>query len=265
MLRRATRGVAEAVARGSVTASTSSALCSSSVGTRQTVGHARIPRNAGAKTRWNSSQARGGGDTVVESSGLSRTASGSSSPESLVRAGKPLEFDQAAELVFSTHKSGKLGWDWHAWHFLAACMPAAVAYAWAQHILSSDPEIARMVQESRESRESMGGTSKAELLTQVNVETSEDINVHASIDVMVRDLHTRLANLESILAGQQRNVGVTVVGDTGTRRDPKSENSNRVYAQTASADGGDGKWRRRWKDVQGKLVKLVNRKGIEEK
>ena len=87
-------------------------------------------------------------------------SSSAASPEALVRAGGSLEFGQAAELVFAANRTGRLGWDWHAWHLAASLVPAGVAYAWAQHILASDPEIKRMVEEGRNPPASVGASAE---------------------------------------------------------------------------------------------------------
>ena len=59
------------------------------------------------------------------------------SPEDLVRGGAPVEFDQAAELVFSETRR-RLGWDWHLWHLFLACWPPGLLYLFARHIETGD-------------------------------------------------------------------------------------------------------------------------------
>ena len=59
------------------------------------------------------------------------------SPENLVRAGAPVEFDQAAELVFSETRR-RLGWDWHLWHLFLACWPPGLLYLFARHVETGD-------------------------------------------------------------------------------------------------------------------------------
>ena len=59
------------------------------------------------------------------------------SPEDLVRGGAPVEFDQAAELVFSETRR-RLGWDWHLWHLFLACWPPGLLYLLARHIETGD-------------------------------------------------------------------------------------------------------------------------------
>ena len=59
------------------------------------------------------------------------------SPENLVRAGAPVEFDQAAELVFSETRR-QLGWDWHLWHLFLACWPPGLLYLFARHVETGD-------------------------------------------------------------------------------------------------------------------------------
>ena len=144
--------LAEAGGRASgARASAASGAFSATAAACETRGGVRPRADAGAR-RWVSGDAARGGESASEAATRpaysSSASSSSASPEALVRAGRPLEFSQAAELVFAAHRAGRLGWDWHAWHFVLSLVPAGVAYAWAQHILATDPEIRAMVEAS---------------------------------------------------------------------------------------------------------------------
>ena len=144
--------LAEAGGRASgARASAASGAFSATAAACETRGGVRPRADAGAR-RWVSGDAARGGESASEAAtrpaSSSSASSSSASPEALVRAGRPLEFGQAAELVFAAHRAGRLGWDWHAWHFVLSLVPAGVAYAWAQHILATDPEIRAMVEAS---------------------------------------------------------------------------------------------------------------------
>ena len=106
----------------------------------ETRGGVRPRADAGAR-RWVSGDAARGGESASEAATRpaysSSASSSSASPEALVRAGRPLEFSQAAELVFAAHRAGRLGWDWHAWHFLVALAPAAGVAAWVERLKTS--------------------------------------------------------------------------------------------------------------------------------
>ena len=69
------------------------------------------------------------------------------SPEELIRAGKPLNLSQSAELLFDDatprarggrRADGTFTLDWHLWHAFLAALPAAAALAYAQHVKTTD-------------------------------------------------------------------------------------------------------------------------------
>jgi hypothetical protein len=161
------------------------------------------PRADAGARRWVSGDAARGGESASEAAtrpaSSSSASSSSASPEALVRAGRPLEFGQAAELVFAAHRAGRLGWDWHAWHFVLSLVPAGVAYAWAQHILATDPEIRAMVEASGarggEARLLEHGDDKA-----TTVRGGDETRADA-----LDDVRRRLARLETALAATARD------------------------------------------------------------
>ena len=193
--------LAEAGGRASgARASTASGAFSATAAACETRGGVRPRADAGAR-RWVSGDAARGGESASEAAtrpaSSSSASSSAASPEALVRAGRPLEFGQAAELVFAAHRAGRLGWDWHAWHFVLSLVPAGVAYAWAQHILATDPEIRAMVEASG----ARGGEARllergSEATTSGGDETRAD-----ALD----DVRRRLARLETALAATARD------------------------------------------------------------
>ena len=205
MLLRAAR-VAEAAGRASGTrASGAGGACSASAAACETRGGVRPRADAGAR-RWVSGDAARGGESASEAAtrpaSSSSASSSSASPEALVRAGRPLEFGQAAELVFAAHRSGRLGWDWHAWHFILSLVPAGVAYARAQHILATDPEIRAMVEASG----ARGG--EARLLEHGDDKATTRLNTHSGDETRadaLDDVRRRLARLETALAATARD------------------------------------------------------------
>ena len=72
-------------------------------------------------------------DFTAASAAVSAAKKSKTTPEQLIRAGESLEFEQAAEMIFSESRTRfgdrrTLGWDWHAWHFFCSLMPACLAY-----------------------------------------------------------------------------------------------------------------------------------------
>jgi hypothetical protein len=202
MMLRAAR-LAEAGGRASgARASAASGAFSATAAACETRGGVRPRADAGAR-RWVSGDAARGGESASEAAtrpaSSSSASSSSASPEALVRAGRPLEFGQAAELVFAAHRAGRLGWDWHAWHFVLSLVPAGVAYAWAQHILATDPEIRAMVEASGarggEARLLEHGDDKA-----TTVRGGDETRADA-----LDDVRRRLARLETALAATARD------------------------------------------------------------
>ena len=195
--------LAEAGGRASgARASAASGAFSATAAACETRGGVRPRADAGAR-RWVSGDAARGGESASEAAtrpaSSSSASSSSASPEALVRAGRPLEFGQAAELVFAAHRAGRLGWDWHAWHFVLSLVPAGVAYAWAQHILATDPEIRAMVEASGarggEARLLEHGDDKA-----TTVRGGDETRADA-----LDDVRRRLARLETALAATARD------------------------------------------------------------
>jgi hypothetical protein len=271
MLRRAVR-IAEAGGRASRTrASAASGACSASAAACETRGGVRPRADAGSR-RWVSGDPARGGESASEAASRtasSSAASSSASAEALVRAGKSLEFDQAAELVFAANRTGKLGWDWHAWHFAASLVPAGVAYAWAQHILASDPEIRRMVEESR------GNKAGGESASEASADGGDESRGGDALD----DLRRRLTRLETALAEQQRDAGVVVARGSSRGADAREEgarmNADAKRRETeetehpsttpASSSSGWG-WRAAWRRARrfASRVSLSRREGSEE-
>ena len=189
--------LAEAGGRASgARASAASGAFSATAAACETRGGVRPRADAGAR-RWVSGDAARGGESASEAAtrpaSSSSASSSSASPEALVRAGRPLEFGQAAELVFAAHRAGRLGWDWHAWHFVLSLVPAGVAYAWAQHILATDPEIRAMVEASG----ARGG--EARVLEHGSEATTKKSGGDETRADALDDVRRRLARLESRL------------------------------------------------------------------
>lgn len=269
MLRRAVR-IAEAGGRASRTrASAASGACSASAAACETRGGVRPRADAGSR-RWVSGDPARGGESASEAASRtasSSAASSSASAEALVRAGKSLEFDQAAELVFAANRTGKLGWDWHAWHFAASLIPAGVAYAWAQHILASDPEIRRMVEESR------GNKAGGESASEASANGGDESRGGDALD----DLRRRLTRLETALAEQQRDAGVVVARGSSRGADAREEGARMSadakrreteeteHLSTTPASSSSG-WRAAWRRARrfASRVSLSRREGSEE-
>ena len=272
MLRRAVR-IAEAGGRASRTrASAASGACSASAAACETRGGVRPRAEAGSR-RWVSGDPARGGESA--SAAASRTASSSAasssaSAEALVRAGKSLEFDQAAELVFAANRTGKLGWDWHAWHFAASLIPAGVAYAWAQHILATDPEIRRMVEASgaRGDKSRRGDDTSATTSGQAG---GDEQNAADALN----DVRRRLARLETALAATARDGDDETFHETPTRVSPRVSSSPQTIgdANTAASpttpreqkasDSGtaeppsSSRWRRAWRRARRFSKRLI--------
>ena len=204
MLLRAAR-VAEAAGRASGTrASGAGGACSASAAACETRSGVR-PRAGAGTRRWVSGEAARGGESASDAAARpasSSAASSAASPEALVRAGGSLEFGQAAELVFAANRTGRLGWDWHAWHLAASLVPAGVAYAWAQHILASDPEIKRMVEEGRNPPASVGAS--AERTESANAARDGGAVAAAEGTAALDDVRRRLTRLEHAMADRAR-------------------------------------------------------------
>ena len=218
--------LAEAGGRASgARASTASGAFSATAAACETRGGVRPRADAGAR-RWVSGDAARGGESASEAAtrpaSSSSASSSSASPEALVRAGRPLEFGQAAELVFAAHRAGRLGWDWHAWHFVLSLVPAGVAYAWAQHILATDPEIRRMVEASgaRGDKSRRGDDTSATTSGQAG---GDEKNAADALN----DVRRRLARLETALAATARD---------GDEKTSFLRETPRVSQQRASGD-----------------------------
>jgi hypothetical protein len=137
MLRRAARAAATSARRGAAShPPTEGAYPSPASAAGWNITHnASVRRPLPAPFSSSASDAGGKKSAAVSASAAAvKSSSSSQSAEQLIRAGKPLEFEQAAEMVFSEpmtrlgHRR-TLGWDWHAWHFFCALMPACLAYA----------------------------------------------------------------------------------------------------------------------------------------
>ena len=274
MMRRAAR-VVEVVWHASGTrASGTSGACSASAAACDT--RWGVPPRADAGTRrWVSGEAGRGGESTSEAAARpasSSAASSSASPEALVRAGRSLEFGQAAELVFATSRTGRLGWDWHAWHFAASLVPAGIAYAWAQHILASDPEIRRMVDASKDPRV-RGGASVSEANATKDGD-ADRLAAAAALD----DVRRRLARLEDALAdparrdagvatrarGHARGVGggraAGVVAEERTEKARGSDQPRRGDPDAPDAmTDAPGSIRRRWRAAWRRARRFVAR------
>lgn len=283
MLRRAARGVAEAAARTSGKVSSSAQVLVTSVAKCESAGCASFRGNAGAR-RGNSGVSTSGDTTTtgfaVKHTTTSPATPPAPNPEQLVRSGKTLEFAQAAELVFSSHGSGGLGLAWHAWHFFAACLPAAAAYAWAQHILATDPEIKRMVSEARDPEGSFkipnensnrsyenGNTNTAAKYGASTDDAGETAASAQSIGDAVIDLRRRLANLESTLAEQQRRAGVKVEHTGSIRGSTQHQNREKVKEDSGFREKNQAQTlnaKNIWNSIRRTVAKIGRRKGIEE-
>ena len=265
--------LAEAGGRASgARASTASGAFSATAAACETRGGVRPRADAGAR-RWVSGDAARGGESASEAAtrpaSSSSASSSSASPEALVRAGRPLEFGQAAELVFAAHRAGRLGWDWHAWHFVLSLVPAGVAYAWAQHILATDPEIRAMVEASGarggEARLLEHGDDKA-----TTVRGGDETRADA-----LDDVRRRLARLETALAATARDGDDETFRETPTRVSPRVSSSPQTIgdANTAASpttpreqktsDSGtpeppsSSRWRRAWRRARRFSKRLI--------
>jgi len=261
--------LAEAGGRASgARASAASGAFSATAAACETRGGVRPRADAGAR-RWVSGDAARGGESASEAAtrpaSSSSASSSSASPEALVRAGRPLEFGQAAELVFAAHRAGRLGWDWHAWHFVLSLVPAGVAYAWAQHILATDPEIRAMVEASG----ARGGEAR-------NIGTLEHGDDEATTvrggdetraDAL-DDVRRRLARLETALAATAPSDGdeKTFLRETprvsprasasprttddANRRIPSRPTTRETREKTGTPEPPPSRWRRAWRETR---------------
>lgn len=266
--------LAEAGGRASgARASTASGAFSATAAACETRGGVRPRADAGAR-RWVSGDAARGGESASEAAtrpaSSSSASSSAASPEALVRAGRPLEFGQAAELVFAAHRSGRLGWDWHAWHFVLSLVPAGVAYAWAQHILATDPEIRRMVEASgaRGDKSRRGDDTSATTSGQAG---GDEKNAADALN----DVRRRLARLETALAATARDGDDETFRETPTRVSPRVSSSPQTIgdANTAASpttpreqktsDSGtaeppsSSRWRRAWRRARRFSKRLI--------
>ena len=255
--------LAEAGGRASgARASTASGAFSATAAACETRGGVRPRADAGAR-RWVSGDAARGGESASEAAtrpaSSSSASSSSASPEALVRAGRPLEFSQAAELVFAAHRAGRLGWDWHAWHFVLSLVPAGVAYAWAQHILATDPEIRAMVEASG----ARGGEARllehgSEATTSGGDETRAD-----ALD----DVRRRLARLETALAAtardgdektfretprvsQRASASPRTTDDANRRILSRPTTSEKRKDDSGTPEPPPSRWRRAWRETR---------------
>jgi hypothetical protein len=269
MLRRAARGVAEAAARTSGKVSSSAQVLVTSVAKCESAGCASFRGNAGAR-RGNSGVSTSGDTTTtgfaVKHTTTSPATPPAPNPEQLVRSGKTLEFAQAAELVFSSHGSGGLG--------------LAAAYAWAQHILATDPEIKRMVSEARDPEGSFkipnensnrsyenGNTNTAAKYGASTDDAGETAASAQSIGDAVIDLRRRLANLESTLAEQQRRAGVKVEHTGSIRGSTQHQNREKVKEDSGFREKNQAQTlnaKNIWSSIRRTVAKIGRRKGIEE-
>jgi len=257
--------LAEAGGRASgARASAASGAFSATAAACETRGGVRPRADAGAR-RWVSGDAARGGESASEAAtrpaSSSSASSSSASPEALVRAGRPLEFGQAAELVFAAHRAGRLGWDWHAWHFVLSLVPAGVAYAWAQHILATDPEIRAMVEASGarggEARVLEHGDDKA--TTRLNTHSGDETRADA-----LDDVRRRLARLETALAATAPSDGdeMTFLRETprvretprttddANRRIPSRPTTRETREKTGTPEPPPSRWRRAWRETR---------------
>ena len=260
--------LAEAGGRASgARASAASGAFSATAAACETRGGVRPRADAGAR-RWVSGDAARGGESASEAAtrpaSSSSASSSSASPEALVRAGRPLEFGQAAELVFAAHRAGRLGWDWHAWHFVLSLVPAGVAYAWAQHILATDPEIRAMVEASGarggEARSLEHGDDKA--TTRLNTHSGDETRADA-----LDDVRRRLARLETALAatapsdGDEKTFRETPrvsprasasprTTDDANRRIPSRPTTRETREKTGTPEPPPSRWRRAWRETR---------------
>ena len=255
--------LAEAGGRASgARASAASGAFSATAAACETRGGVRPRADAGAR-RWVSGDAARGGESASEAAtrpaSSSSASSSSASPEALVRAGRPLEFGQAAELVFAAHRAGRLGWDWHAWHFVLSLVPAGVAYAWAQHILATDPEIRAMVEASG----ARGGEARllehgSEATTSGGDETRAD-----ALD----DVRRRLARLETALAAtardgdektfretprvsQRASASPRTTDDANRRILSRPTTSEKRKDDSGTPEPPPSRWRRAWRETR---------------
>ena len=257
--------LAEAGGRASgARASAASGAFSATAAACETRGGMRPRADAGAR-RWVSGDAARGGESASEAAtrpaSSSSASSSSASPEALVRAGRPLEFGQAAELVFAAHRAGRLGWDWHAWHFVLSLVPAGVAYAWAQHILATDPEIRAMVEASGarggEARVLEHGDDKA--TTRLNTHSGDETRADA-----LDDVRRRLARLETALAATAPSDGdektflretprvreTPRTTDDANRRIPSRPTTRETREKTGTPEPPPSRWRRAWRETR---------------
>jgi hypothetical protein len=225
------------------------------------------PRADAGARRWVSGDAARGGESASEAAtrpaSSSSASSSSASPEALVRAGRPLEFGQAAELVFAAHRAGRLGWDWHAWHFVLSLVPAGVAYAWAQHILATDPEIRAMVEASGarggEARVLEHGDDKA-----TTVRGGDETRADA-----LDDVRRRLARLETALAAtardgdektsflretprvsQRASASPRTTDDANRRIPSRPTTSEKRMNDSGTPEPPPSRWRRAWRETR---------------
>lgn len=253
--------LAEAGGRASgARASAASGAFSATAAACETRGGVRPRADAGAR-RWVSGDAARGGESASEAAtrpaSSSSASSSSASPEALVRAGRPLEFGQAAELVFAAHRAGRLGWDWHAWHFVLSLVPAGVAYAWAQHILATDPEIRAMVEASG----ARGG--EARNIGTLEHGDDEATTVRAEYETRadaLDDVRRRLARLETALAatapsdGDEKTFREASASprttDDANRRIPSRPTTRETREKTGTPEPPPSRWRRAWRETR---------------
>ena len=227
------------------------------------------PRADAGARRWVSGDAARGGESASEAAtrpaSSTSASSSSASPEALVRAGQPLEFGQAAELVFAAHRAGRLGWDWHAWHFVLSLVPAGVAYAWAQHILATDPEIRAMVEASG----ARGG--EARNIGTLEHGDDEATTVRAEYETRadaLDDVRRRLARLETALAAtapsdgdektfretprvsQRASASPRTTDDANRRILSRPTTSEKRKDDSGTPEPPPSRWRRAWRETR---------------
>ena len=211
-------------------------------------------RGASASAPASNPAARG---TAADRASRAPPAAAALTPEARVRAGAPIDFAQAAELVFEPRERRRLGWDWHAWHFLVALAPAAGVAAWVERLKTSgEAEALLRMGDGAPPRNVNGGggggrsggderadDSEKDSAKRANLSAAATSPTHAPD---LADLARRLRAVEEALSGEgPGGFGGAAASGTRNAREPKSSEDATGGGGGGGGGGGRGRRRRR--------------------
>ena len=206
-------------------------------------------RGASASAPASNPAARG---TAADPASRAPPAAAALTPEARVRAGAPIDFAQAAELVFEPRERRRLGWDWHAWHFLVALAPAAGVAAWVERLKTSgEAEALLRMGDGAPPRNVNGGggggrsggderadDSEKDSAKRANLSAAATSPTHAPD---LADLARRLRAVEEALSGEgPGGFGGAAASGTRNAREPKSSEDATGGEAAAAEEGGEG-------------------------